>query len=945
MPGLECRTRQMMTALASEWQHFCLPGGATHYHLANDDHHRGCAIAFRTPPDSDAGAPHILEHTVLCGSQRYPVRDPFFAMLRRSLATELNAVTFPDSTAFIFATQVRRDFDHVLAVYLDAVFAPLLDPRDFAQEGHRLELEADQPQRKGVVFNEMKGAYGSSAALVEVALARHLLRDTPNRFDAGGRPACIADLDHAGLLKCYRRWYVPANCCIATYGDLDVAALHAAMAPYLQREGVAVAPPDLQPNHSAPRQLQVSVPIAHDEDPADVGMWSRVWTVGDGADFAHVLDLTMLDGLLLGHAGAPLRQALESSGLGRSLANSGVDSQVRTLLFRIELDGVDPSDYAKIGPLVDRTLLACKQRGFSAPARRATLHQLELAERNQESEDEPFGLALCLRQIEAWNLGQDPREVLDAGPALTALQQRWQDPAYGPELLERYVLQNASFVEMRAMPDVQCLAHGERAEAEQCWSSLAQLGAEGPAYLRHEADVLRAYQESSPDFSILPSLHLADIPLDIPRLPVRQQAPWIFTPRCNGLVTRTTLIDVGDLGDDFALLPFLLSTLGELGVGQRTYTQQAKRIFRRCTGIQGWFDLAAVPDSGPDFTNACALIIGIETTGLASDHAALVDLLDETLAEQRFDELERLGEIVEQDVQALRDDLVENGHGFAAAAARTRLGGVGAWEHSLEGLGHLAWLRHLHAQHDEHLSALGTRLHALLAKLRQRPRTTIIVGDHAQRFARRAPRDAIHRATLFSAPVALPGPDLAFTLASTVSHHAHVVRVPTISHADAPALLVAAQVLSQDYLLPRLREQGGAYGAAASYQAWGGTFTCTSFRDPHVKESLALFAQAATWLRDTTHNPASIHEAILATIATHDAPLPPSAAACERVLDAVHGRSEIFQDDFRRKILSVEVTAVRDAAARWLVNAAPARASVLDQHAAITLPDWQHEAV
>lgn len=172
-----------------------------------------------------------------------------------------------------------------------------------------------------------------------------------------------------------------------------------------------------------------------------------------------------------------------------------------------------------------------------------------------------------------------------------------------------------------------------------------------------------------------------------------------------------------------------------------------------------------------------------------------------------------------------------------------------------------------------------------------------------------------------------------------------MVRVPTISHADAPALLVAAQVLSQDYLLPRLREQGGAYGAAASYQAWGGTFTCTSFRDPHVKESLALFAQAATWLRDTTHNPASIHEAILATIATHDAPLPPSAAACERVLDAVHGRSEIFQDDFRRKILSVEVTAVRDAAARWLVNAAPARASVLDQHAAITLPDWQHEAV
>jgi len=941
MPGVECRTRQTMAALASEWQHYALPGGATHYHLANDDHHRGCAIAFRTPPDSDAGAPHILEHTVLCGSQRFPVRDPFFAMLRRSLATELNAVTFPDHTAFIFATQVRRDFDHLLAVYLDAVFAPVLDPRDFAQEGHRLELEADQPQRKGVVFNEMKGAYGSSAAQVEAALARHLLSGTPNRFDAGGRPDQIAELDHAGLLQCYQRWYVPANCCIATYGDLDVAALHTAIIPYLKRQGLALPPPAVQTDHSSPRCQQVSVPLAVDEDPADVGIWSRVWTVGDGADFAHVLDLTMLDGLLLGHAGAPLRQALESSGLGRSLANSGVDTQVRTLLWRIELDGVDPGDYDAIGPLVDRTLAACRRRGFSLSARRATLHQLELAERDQESEDEPFGLALCLRQIEAWNLGQDPRELLDAGPALAALQQRWQDPAYGPALLERYLLQNSSSVEMRAIPDAQCLSRAERAEAQNCWSSLARLGAEGPAHLRREAENLRAHQESSSDFSVLPSLHIADIPLEVPRLPVRQQAPWIFTPRCNGLVTRTTMIDVGDLGDDVAVLPFLLSTLGELGVGQRSYAQQAQRIFRRCTGVQAWFDLAAAPDSA----HGCALVMGIETTGLASDHAALADLLDETLAEQRFDEHERLGECVEQDLQALRDDLTENGHGYAAAAARTRLGGVGAWEHSLEGLGHLAWLRQLDPHNSAQLSALGARLHALLARLRRRPRTTIIVGDHAQRFARRSPRDAIQRATLFAAPPAQPGPDLAFTLASTVSHHAHVLRVPTISHADAPALLVAAQVLSQDYLLPRVREQGGAYGAAASYQAWGGTFTCTSYRDPQVKDSLAIFAQAATWLRETAHTTPSIAEAILATIAAGDAPLPPSAAARERVLDAVHGRSDKMQDEFRRKILSVDVNAVRDAAARWLVNAAPARASLLDQQAATTLPDWLHEAV
>ncbi len=847
-----------------------------------------------------------------------------------------------DCTAYYFATQVARDVDHLLAVYLDAVFAPLLNRNDLAQEGHRLELVGDQPQRKGVVFNEMKGAYATGAAHVDAALSRLLFPDVAARFDSGGVPLAIPDLDHDTLVARHHRWYVPANLCVVTWGAIEPERVHAALAPYLEFGGQPMPVPALQTPHTAPRRRELTVPLGPREDPADVGRWCRAWNAGDAADLAHTLDLTLLDQLLFGHAGAPLRHLFESLSLGRSLGSSGCDTSQRNVVWRIEFDGVDPQHYDAIGPLVERALVTHVPRhGFGKRALHTALHQLELAHRDLEDADETPGLACCLRVLQAWNIGADPVAELDPAPALAALRERWADPAYGIAVMRRTLTDNPSWVEVRSRGDTECLATAERSEAERCWADVAGLGPEGPLRLRIEADELERHQATPTDVARLPTLTLDDIPAHRERPQPYRQAPWIFTPRSQGLISRAIVIDAGNLGADLTLLPLLIATIGEMGVTKHGYASQAERVHRRCTGIEAWFDLAAVPGD----PSRCSLVVGLEARGLADDHRAIANLLAETLHETCYHDEDRLRECLDQELQGLREDVVEQGNTLASWAARTRLGGTAALAHGLEGLGYLAWLRRESTDEDEEL---GARLAALLARLQKCPRTLMLVGDRAADLPpqiRRQTKALAARAKPFAAPTPSSGPDLAYTVASSVSFHARVVPTITLTHADAPAIEVAAHLLTNHYLLPRVREHGGAYGAAATYQPMLGTFACTSYRDPRLSETLRDFDHACNWLRDTAHSDDHVREAIFTAVSEHDAPGTPTDEARGVMLDAVHGLDAEVVDAFRQGLLRVDSAAIRAAADAWLVAAPAARASLLNHKAAKTLSGWQRKAV
>jgi hypothetical protein len=925
-------TEQSIPALGLTLQTFHHPCGAVHYHLACNDEHRAFLVAFRTIPEDSTGLPHILEHTTLCGSKRYPVRDPFFQMLRRSLQTFMNAMTFPDMTCYPFSSQVSKDFDNLTDVYLDAVFAPIIHPLDFAQEGHRLELTGTSGERKGIVYNEMKGAMDGTGEQMSAATARLLLPDTCYRHNYGGEPSDIPQLTHADLINFHQRCYRPANACFITYGNGLPNKLHERLAPYLAgNPGIALAPPAIQPPLTKPQSVTVPVPFSKDQEVLDVSAAAVTWVWGDVADLDEVLTAELLDRLLLGHAGAPLRLALENSGLGRAVGGSGFSGGYRSGMFSAELSGIDPSDYDKLEPLVMSTIQQVIQSGIPASEMEAALHQLELARREIHGDHYPYGLELCFRLLSPWNYGVDPLPFLDQANAIIRLKQRAQSADFiARELTQRFI-QHPHRCTVFAQPDLTFHQRQQSIEKEQVNAALAALDHNGQAKLAKQAADLATRQSSVDDPSVLPDLTLSDVPAERHFMSGKLDKDiTVFIPGTNGILHHIAAIPIPELDDtELDLLPLMTQMIGHMGVAKQSYTERAAYLNAKCGGLHAWTDLGADLN---DLARLHALLF-VEVKGLADRHQQFTGLLAETLDQQRFDEAPRLRELVEQSVQRMQDRVQSAGNAFASRAAVRGMGGAAALGHRLSGLGRLAWLKRLahsiaadNPNADAALHKLGEQLRALCCKLAGQPREFAVIGDAAQKpdllnDIRQAwstlPIDAAQRGT-FRTPIARNEPVTAYTTATAVNYCALAFPVVPLGHADAPALAIAGRLLVNNILHPRIRERGGAYGSGASFAPGTGTFTLTSYRDPRLAGTYDDMRESLRWLSDCPNDERLLKEAVLGVIAGLDSPGSPSGEARSRFTGDLKGATPKRLNAFRSRILATTITDIRRVANAWL---------------------------
>lgn len=920
--------------------HYRHDTGAEHFHLANEDEHRAFAVSFRTVPDDSTGLPHILEHLVLCGSERYPVRDPFFMMLRRSLNTFMNAMTGGDCTYYPFSSEVAKDFDNLLGIYLDATFQPQLNALDFAQEGFRLEPAdaaqaepgADDWAFKGVVYNEMKGALGNSDAQFWLAHGRALFPDTPYRHESGGDPAVIPQLTHQRLVDFHADHYCAANACFATYGKLDVAALQARFEPYLRRRpGRRIEPPALQPLLAAPQVVEVPVPLEAGQDPRDVSMARLTWVWSEGISLEESLLGELVDLLLLGHAGAPLRLALESSGLGRALSGSGFHQVGRNGVFGLGLKGIDPADAPAMESLIMERLEALSQEGFPASELEAALHQLELARRTISGDRFPFGLDLAIRATEAWLFDQDPLGFLDMGQALEELRARVSREGFWPAFLrERFLAwpHRALFV---ALPDAAFNQRAEAAEAGRLVQRVAELDAAAQATLVRQAAALAERQATEDDPDILPDLELSDVPAE--RRWVTGSSPAVglevFDTATNGILHQLAALPLPDLSsEELSLLPLLSRTVGELGVGQRDYRAQGALLNAVSGGLSAWTDLRALPD---DLGQVRGFLF-LEIRGLAARHADFAPLAAETLRAGRFDELDRIKEILTQSLSGLQQRVAWSGHELAQAAAERGFGGRAGLSHDLGGLGQLAWLKaeesRIASEGRPALEALAARLAALWARLGQGPVRLALIGDAAkdaqqqqraiaawEGWQRPAERAAAHRLRV---PGAASLPATAHLTATQVNYCALAFPTVPFLHPDSAALAVAARYLTFNQLHPRLREQGGAYGGRANCANQSGSFGLTSYRDPRLADTYRDMRESLAWLQTAPDDARLLKEAILGVIGGLDRPASPAGEGRARfVADLVDYGPERL-NRFRQDVLAVDTAAIRAAAARWL---------------------------
>lgn len=462
-PEFELIRTQKIESLAVEAQEFeHRQTGARHLHFASNNDENVFLVGLKTVPTDNTGVAHILEHTALCGSEKYAVRDPFFMMIRRSLNTFMNAFTSSDWTAYPFASKNKKDFNNLLDVYLDAVFFSRLDEMDFLQEGHRVEFEESDNENsdlvyKGVVYNEMKGAMSSPVSQLWQMLTRHVFPTSTYHYNSGGDPEHITDLSYDELKAFYAKHYHPSNAVFMTFGDIPAAqhqkTFHDNVLSRFDRSEDLAHVTD-EKRYCAPITVVENYPLDKADSTESKTHIVLSWLLGHSFDLESNLEAHLLSNVLFENSAAPLQKALEQTDLGHAPSPlCGLEDSNKEMLFACGIEGSEPERVAELEKVVTAVLEEVAENGVPQARLEAVLHQLELSQREISGDSYPYGLQLILSGLSPMLHGGDPVALLDLDPVLERLREQIKEPDYIQSRVKRLLLDNAHRVTLVMKPD------------------------------------------------------------------------------------------------------------------------------------------------------------------------------------------------------------------------------------------------------------------------------------------------------------------------------------------------------------------------------------------------------------------------------------------------------------------------------------------------------------
>ena len=903
--------------------------GARHIHLAAEDQNNAFMVAFPTLPRDSSGIAHVLEHTTLCGSERYPVRDPFFMMLRRSLNTYMNAFTGGDTTAYPFATQNQKDFENLLAVYLDAVFFPHLHELDFAQEGWRLESD-DGAQRlsyHGVVYNEMKGAMSSPLAQLWQHLHRTLFPDTVYAHNSGGDPAEIPSLTHAALKSFHACHYHPSHAVFMTYGNFSASAHQETFERCVldrfegQREPIVSA---LQGAFTQARESAAAYDSDAGHDATHI-LWA--WVCGQTTDPLQVMEAHLLTLLLLEHGASPVRRLLETSPLASAPSElCGIDDSTRQLVFICGVEGSEAARAKELEGALFSVLEEIAADGMAPAVVNAALDQLEMAQRDIGGDGYPFGLQLMGRILPAAMYRTNPLDLLDLEPPLEALRERCRKPHFVASLVQRLLLDNSHRVRLVMAPMTGKAAAEAAVVRRQLDHMQSEMGAEDLAALARRVEALAERQAQVDDPTILPRVTLNDVPPARALLSgtIRAEGPVKqITYECgsNGIVIGKLAFALPFLEpEELRVLPLFCAYLTEFGARDDDYlTVQAERA------QLGAFSAQAVVRSGIDPARVHAWLV-LSGKGLVRKRDALLDALSETLPGVRFNELARLQELLHQSRAEVEQSVSERGHQLAVLSAARTLSDGAFLDELWSGPSAIRLLKRYGGagQDTEQLTHLFDLFEAIRRKLLSSTREAALIGESA---AIEITSDWAACGMLtgtsssgFLLPRAAPGRGQAWLIPSQVNFCAQAHRAVGEGHADAAVLTVLGRYLQDGFLHREIREKGGAYGSGAGFDVDSQTFRFFSYRDPRALETIEDFERAARWIVGD-RDPERLEESILGAIRGMDQPRSPTGEAERAFMNRLCGRDDETRRIFRERVLAVTHDALHRAAEEYLLSA------------------------
>jgi Zn-dependent M16 (insulinase) family peptidase len=881
---------------------------------------------------------HILEHVVLCGSERFPVRDPFFSMLKRSLSTFMNAFTASDWTMYPFASQNRKDFYNLLDVYLDAAFFPKLAELSFKQEGHRLEVvqEASTHEHleyKGVVYNEMKGAMSSPDQVMVRSILKVLCPDTTYAHNSGGEPADIPALTYAQLREFHRRHYHPSNAYFFTYGDLPLSGHLAFIEKAVLRRFAAIDPGTevpLQPRWDVPRTAACFYPFGRGEDATKKHQACVAWLTGDIRDTAQVLCLSLLEQILIGNAGSPLRKALIDSGLGSALCDgSGYDAENRDTHFTVGLKDVEQAAAETVEAIVFDVIRSLVERGIDLELVESAIHQLEFHRREITNTPYPYGIRLLLAVSSTWIHGGDPLRILKFDQDLASIRRQMEQGRFFEQQLARCFLENPHRLRLTLSPDPDMSERESRRVQEELEQVQRNLSAEEVEELRRDADALRRLQEAEEPVDCLPTLEREDIPAEVEKIAESGADPRgpvsYFDQATSGIVYVAAAAGCQGLPAPLTgLVPIFCHAFARMGTRRRDYSEMARRI----DAFTGGVGLSANPRTGFDGSGRCVPFVALTSKSLERNLPAMCGILAELLGESGFADTARLKTLLLEYRAGLEAMVVHNGHRLAMSLASRRLSAARALSEDWSGIHQLKDVkRRLEDLTRERLEDLASELARIASSVWDHSRFRMAVIGEASSIARaREPvggiLDAIRPGGAeapHGAEEGFPGDRLREGWSTETAVNFIAAAFPTVrlEHADAAALAVMAKLLRSLYLHREIREKGGAYGGFALYNSEDGVFCLASYRDPHIIATLNVFEGAFGFLRGGQFSETDVKEAVLQVCSEFDKPDPPGPAARKAFFRRIIALSDEIRERFKQRLVGLTRPEVITAAERY----------------------------
>lgn len=916
--------------------------GARYAHIARADSENVFCVAFKTIPEDSSGIAHILEHTALAGSKNYPVRDPFFSMLKRSLNTFMNAFTGNDWTAYPFATENRKDFYNLLAVYLDAAFYPLLAEMKFKQEGIRLEFNGNELAYKGVVYNEMKGSMSSPERIMEQSILEALFPRGNYRFNSGGDPEVIPSLTHADLKKFHARYYQPSNAFFYSYGDLPLEGhlrfLHKKIMQNFSAQKITAGLRP-EPRWQKPRAFTFNYPFAAGADAGHKYQAVMAWLLTPTADTKALLTLELVEDILLENPASPLRRALIASGLGSDLADaSGLNTELKECFFAVGLKDIAKADSKRVQSIIISTLKKLVKTGISRELVEASLQKLAIAHCEIAKQPYPYGLKLWFRFIIPYLHGGNPLFALQFTRDIKDLRKQLQTPKFLEKKIEKYFLQNKHSALIVLSPDKRLQARAQKREQTALARVKNRLSAQEKAEIRKAAQALERMQEKKEDLSCLPSLGIKDIPHKIKKISPKkpaQKALASYAAKTNNIFYWHGIFPISGLSaEELALVPLFCHVLPLLGTKRKDYLALARAISAKTGGLCANFQAG----SNHRQARANQAILTLSAKCLQENIKETRALCAELIADFDFSDTKALKKFIWEFYANLESGIVEEGHSLAMSLAGKNLSPVLALKELWGGVSQYDLIKKIAQDSDaEKLHVLSEKLSAIGKKLLQKDKLKILqIGEEkalaqADKFTDLLPQanrgaDTAQSAASLDfeiAKIIKLNKEKTRTgrfLATAVSFVAAGFKAAPIKHPDSPGLFVLSKILSRQYLHSEIREKGGAYGGFARYNIAEGAFFFGSFRDPHVFNTLQVFAGAKKYILTKKISAAEVSEAILQVCSDLSRPASDAEEARDDYYRKIFGITDQDRLNYKKAVLRVTARDIKRIAKKYLKN-------------------------